>query len=210
MAAHNLKGSKALPQGLQTIDGHQLDVRNLYTLYTDVWDSKGFSAIKPTIPFLSANIVGRDVILGQMWLDVVNPQINWETNRFSICPDGGQIFKLLLRGRRPEPCKIKEPNIKDWEKISNNASFTHPEDTTHIDQAPDIALVTGDKIFEIANSQGLQTYIVKWQDLIEQDVLWEMCQTIEALTVVDNNKEQLTAKVMLPVEYEDFANVFSK
>ena len=37
-----------------------------------------------------------------------------------------------------------------------------------------------------------------------------MCQTIGALTVVDNDKEQLTAKVTLLVKYEDFADVFSK
>ena len=38
----------------------------------------------------------------------------------------------------------------------------------------------------------------------------EMCQTIGALTVIDNNKAQLTAKVILPTEYKDFADVFSK
>ena len=52
--------------------------------------------------------------------------------------------------------------------------------------------------------------MVEWQNLIKQDVLWEMCQTIGALTVINNDREQLTAKIILPVEYEDFADVFSK
>ena len=105
-----------------------------------------------------------------MWLDVINPQINWKTNRFFICPDNGQIFELPLRSGRPEPCKIEKPNTKDWKKVSNNALSTHLKNTTHIDQAADIALITGDEIFEIANSQGLQTYMVKWRDLMEQNV----------------------------------------
>ena len=132
MAANNLKGNKALSQGLQTIDGHQLDVRNLSTFYTDVQNSKEFSAIEP-IPFLSANIVGCDVIFGQMWLDVVNPQINWETNWFSICLNGGQVFELPLRNGQPELCKIEESNIEDWEEVSNNTLSTHLKNTIHID-----------------------------------------------------------------------------
>ena len=41
-------------------------------------------------------------------------------------------------------------------------------------------------------------------------MLWGMCQTIGALIVVDNDEEQSTAKVTLPMKYKDFANVFSK
>ena len=37
-----------------------------------------------------------------------------------------------------------------------------------------------------------------------------MCQTIEILTVVDNDGEQTTAKIMLPMKCENFANIFNK
>ena len=117
MATNNLKGSETLPQGLQTIDGHQLDVRESFTYHTGVRDSEGFSTIE-SVPFLSANIVGCDVILGRMLLDVVNPRINWETNRFSIRPDGGQVFEIPLRVGRPEQLKIEDTNNEDWEELS--------------------------------------------------------------------------------------------
>ena len=68
---------------------------------------------------------------------------------------------MPLRDEQPKHPKIEDPNTKNWEKVSNNTLFIYLKDTSHIDQASDIALVTEDEIFEIANSQGLQTYIVK-------------------------------------------------
>ena len=151
-----------------------------------------------------------NIILSQIWLDVVNPQINSKTNWFSICLDGGQVFELSLHDEWLEQSKIKDTNTENWQEISNNALSRHSKDTTHINQAPNIILVTRDEIFKIVNSQRLQTYIVEWQDLMEQDVLWKICQTIETLAVVDNARKQLIAKIKLPAEYENFVDVFNK
>ena len=112
MAFNNLKDSKTLPQNLQTIDGHHLDVRNLFTYYTNIQDSKKFLTIKSNL-FLCTNIVDYNVIFDQIWLNVVNLQINWKTNWFSICPNGGQVFELFLRDGQPEQLKIKNSNTEN-------------------------------------------------------------------------------------------------
>lgn len=36
-----------------------------------------------------------------------------------------------------------------------------------------------------------------------------MCQLVEAMTMINDNKKELTAKIILPTEYTDFADIFS-
>ena len=84
------------------------------------------------------------------------------------------------------------------------------KDIIYIDQASNITLVTENKPFEIANSQGMEAYMLKQRDLIKQKMLWEICQVIKTLIVINNDREKPKAKVTLLTKYADLVNIFSK
>lgn len=98
------------------------------------------------------------------------------------------------------------------EQVNNNVLFTFStaKNMSHANLASDVVLVNKHKLFIIIEIESIKMFMIEWYNLIEQNILWEMCQIVEAMTIVNSVKEELTTKVTLLTEYTDFANIFSK
>ena len=42
---------------------------------------------------------------------------------------------------------------------------------THADNPPDIAMITKDKIFDIINIENIQALVLKWSNLMGEDIM---------------------------------------
>ena len=159
-----LRRSNKVPSGLKVIDGGQLRIHQAHILSVNISDLEGFTS-SLNILFLAADIVGCNMIFGKEWLDQAKPMINWGLDTFFFRLKGGTVFELLIQ-------------TETHDQVSNTDSastYSHALSiSTHVDNSLNIAMVIKNEIFDIPDTEGVQAFVLKWRNLIEEDIMWEI------------------------------------
>lgn len=208
-----LKGSNNVLLGLKTLNGNKLITYQKHTLSVKVKDLESQMSIVAH-NLLGADMAGVIIILGLPWLNAINPNINWPDQSFTFRK--GSEGQYLPSVKNPHRVLILNLPYRGKDKETNQVSNSNinPEGPADANSTPDISLVGWNEIKLLCDSNNMQAFLIDWSKLEDGGTKEPLIRAvIRGVLVAKFTKKDPKIKsntVKLPVEYSDFADVFSK
>ena len=200
---HSIPADFDVRSGLGTLDGSPLRTYSGHELTFSMTDDAG-EAMTQSSEFLGVDMIGVDVILGLTWLNKINPDIDWSSQRWR--------YRSVTRAGRHHPDESESqdedlaevyPREMDSDGVNlQNRRPTCDEALTHLDAGadravptcrPDVAFVSAEVFDELRREEDSGAYILE-----------AVSNRLEAVVV------GAVSEIQIPSVYSDFSDVFSK